>query len=144
MKGLGWSQLAGGKAASALLFLPVACCLLRLLSLACPTPAHPPTHACMPALCLPVCVSRWLQNSFDLLLLASAMREEGYLPPSLSLWAVENPMLAPVSRLAQKAAAGAEVVVTQPPLLFDRVARWMEEAAATRISDNVKVGVVCG
>lgn len=98
----------------------------------------------MPALCLPVCVSRWLQNSFDLLLLASAMREEGYLPPSLSLWAVENPMLAPVSRLAQKAAAGAEVVVTQPPLLFDRVARWMEEAAATRISDNVKVGVVCG
>lgn len=82
---------------------------------------------------------RWLQDSFDLLLLASAMREEGYLPPSLSLWAVENPMLAPVHRLAQKVDAGAEVVLTQPPLLWDRAARWAEQAAAARVSDNVKV-----
>ena len=77
---------------------------------------------------------------FDLLLLASAMREEGYLPASLSLWAVENPMLAPVQRLRQKADAGAEVVVTQPPLLWDRVQRWAEEADRQLVSRNVKVG----
>lgn len=83
---------------------------------------------------------RWLQTSFDLLLLASAMREEGYLPASLSLWAVENPMLAPVDRLQQKADAGAEVVLTQPPLLWDRTAAWAEQAAAQRVSEHVKVG----
>lgn len=83
--------------------------------------------------------SKWLQDSFDLLLLASAMREEGYLPPSLSLWAVENPMLAPVARLRQKADAGAEVVLTQPPLLWERTARWAEEADRSLLSSNVKV-----
>ncbi|EFN54450.1 hypothetical protein CHLNCDRAFT_135876 [Chlorella variabilis] len=82
---------------------------------------------------------RWLQDSFDLLLLASAMREEGYLPASLSLWAVENPMLAPVKRLRQKADAGAEVVVTQPALLWDRVQRWADEADRELVSHNVKV-----
>lgn len=82
---------------------------------------------------------RWLQNSFDLLLLASAMREEGYLPASLSLWAVENPMLAPVDRLQQKADAGAEVILTQPPLLWEPTAAWAEEAAARRVSEHVKV-----
>lgn len=91
---------------------------------------------------------RWLQDSFDLLLLASAMREEGYLPPTLSLWAVENPMLSPVERLRRKADAGAEVVITQPPLLWERTARWAEEAHRSRVSSNVKVcvlggGVVC-
>lgn len=68
------------------------------------------------------------------------MREEGYLPPSLSLWAVENPMLAPVARLRQKADAGAEVVLTQPPLLWERTARWAEEADRSLLSSNVKVG----
>lgn len=67
------------------------------------------------------------------------MREEGYLPASLSLWAVENPMLAPVKRLRQKADAGAEVVVTQPALLWDRVQRWADEADRELVSHNVKV-----
>ena len=72
--------------------------------------------------------------------MASAMREEGYLPPALSLWAVENPMLAPVGRLRRKAEAGAEVVLTQPLLLWDRSQRWAEEADAQLLSKNVKVG----
>ena len=96
-------------------------------------------QACHPR-SLPLPLDRWLQSSFDLLLLASAMREEGYLPAALSLWAVENPMLAPVDRLQQKADAGAEVVLTQPPLLWERTAAWAEEAAARRVSDHVKVG----
>ncbi|KAL4458173.1 hypothetical protein ABPG75_013038 [Micractinium tetrahymenae] len=83
--------------------------------------------------------SKWLQDSFDLLLLASAMREEGYLPPALSLWAVENPQLAPVARLRRKVDAGAEVVITQPPLLWERTARWAEEADRSLVSSNVKV-----
>ena len=97
-------------------------------SLCCSTPRHA-MH----------CRCRWLQDSFDLLLLASAMREEGYLPASVSLWAVENPMLAPVERLRQKVDAGAEVVVTQPPLLLDRVQRWAEEADRQLLSRHVKV-----
>ena len=100
-----------------------------------PLPQLPPS---CPACPVPTPARRWLQDSFDLLLLASAMREEGYLPAGLSLWAVENPMLAPVSRLQQKVDAGAEVVITQPPLLWDRAARWAEEAAAARISAHVK------
>lgn len=83
---------------------------------------------------------RWLQDSFDLLLMASAMREQGYLPPGLSLWAVENPMLAPTARLQQKVDAGAEVVVTQPPLLWERVQRWAEDADKQLVTRNAKVG----
>ncbi|KAI3435627.1 hypothetical protein D9Q98_001687 [Chlorella vulgaris] len=83
--------------------------------------------------------SRWLQDSFDLLLAASAMREQGHLPASLSLWAVENPMLAKVERLRRKVDAGADVVLTQPPLLWNRVQHWAEEADKQRISSNVKV-----
>ena len=104
-------------------------------------PALPAASPAAPPLALPpLLCRRLLQNSFDLLLLASAMREEGYLPASLSLWAVENPMLAPVQRLRQKVDAGAEVVVTQPPLLWDRVQRWAEEADRQLVSRNVKVG----
>lgn len=66
------------------------------------------------------------------------MRQQGQLPASLSLWAVENPMLAPVSRLAQKMDAGAEVVLTQPPLLWDRAQRWAEEADRQQLSSSVK------
>lgn len=84
---------------------------------------------------------RWLQDSFDLLLMASAMREQGYLPPGLSLWAVENPMLAPTARLQQKVDAGAEVVVTQPPLLWDRAQRWAEVADERLVTRNAKA---CG
>ncbi len=49
-------------------------------------------------------------------------------------------MLAPVARLRQKAEAGAEVVLTQPPLLWERTARWAEEAHSSLLSSNVKVG----
>ena len=82
---------------------------------------------------------RWLQTSFDLLQLAATMREQGYLPPSLSLWAVENPMMAPLGRLQQKLDAGAEVILTQPPLAWARAERWMQEADVRRLTDQAKV-----
>ena len=75
-------------------------------------------------------VGSLLWSSFDTLQLAGEMRERGELPASLSLWAVENPMLNPVSRLQRKAEAGAQVVLTQPPLLWARSARWVEESVA--------------
>lgn len=72
------------------------------------------------------------------------MREQGYLPPSLSLWAVENPMTTPVARLAQKIDAGAEVVLTQPPLAWERAERWVQEADALGLADQAKVSMgVC-
>ena len=115
-------------------------CLLASCSTPCNTPSAAPTPPCLAAREPRPLPRRWLQSSFDLLLLASAMREEGYLPATLSLWAVENPMLAPVERLQQKADAGAEVVLTQPPLLWERTAAWAEAAATARVSEHVKVG----
>lgn len=85
----------------------------------------------------PLC--RWLQTSFDLLQMASTMREQGYLPPSVSLWAVENPMQAPISRLQRKVEAGAEVILTQPPLVWGRAERWVQEADVARLTEQVKV-----
>lgn len=116
--------------------LPSPCAALTL--------SMPPLSTGLTPRCTLFPLARWLQNSFDLLLLASAMREEGYLPASLSLWAVENPMLAPVDRLQQKADAGAEVILTQPPLLWEPTAAWAEEAAARRVSEHVKVGAGWG
>jgi 5,10-methylenetetrahydrofolate reductase len=104
----------------------------------------PPTmYCCEPCTTppLPSTPRRWLQNSFDLLQLAGTMREQGYLPASLSLWAVDNPMAAPVARLQQKVDAGAEVVLTQPPLAWARAERWMQEADALRLTDQARVGV---
>lgn len=115
--------------------LPSPCFVLTL--------SLPPLSTALTHRCTLFPLARWLQNSFDLLLLASAMREEGYLPASLSLWAVENPMLAPVDRLQQKADAGAEVILTQPPLLWEATAAWAEQAAARRVSEHVKVGAGC-
>jgi hypothetical protein len=82
-----------------------------------------------------------LPSSFSMLKMASQLRQQGYLPASLSLWAVENPNVAPVDRLARKIAAGAEVIVTQPPFLWDTSTQWFEQAARLHLSDNVKIVV---
>lgn len=50
-------------------------------------------------------------------------------------------MLAPPSRLAAKAAAGAEVVLTQPPLLWDRSERWAHAAHDAGLTGQVRVVV---
>ena len=70
--------------------------------------------------------------------MAASLREHGYLPGSTSIWAVENPLVSPVERLQRKAEAGAEVVLTQPLLLGEHGARWVEEAHRLHITDHVK------
>lgn len=85
--------------------------------------------------------SRFLYSSFDSLHLAADMRAAGELPATLSLWAVENPLLNPVHRLRQKADAGAEVVLTQPPLLWEHAAAWVHAAAEAGISQQLKLVV---
>jgi len=70
-----------------------------------------------------------LPSSLDTLAIAGEMRANGSLPSSLSLWAVENPLLErDASRLLRKIDAGAEVVVTQPPLNWEAFDRWAEDA----------------
>eukprot|EP00887_Chlorella_sp_A99_P006191 scaffold3.g6191.t1 len=86
-------------------------------------------------------VSHFLSSSFDILRLASEMRAAGELPSTLSLWAVENPALNPVVRLAAKADAGAQVVVTQPLLLWERGRAWAEAAAAAGLTQRVRLVV---
>lgn len=68
----------------------------------------------------------------DALRMAEVMIKSGQLPPNLSLWSVSNPMAANTSReldrLEQKIAAGARVILLQPPLLWDRWEHWLDEA----------------
>ncbi len=82
---------------------------------------------------------RFFLDSFDLLRIATSMRAQGHLPASLALWAVENPMVNPVERLARKADVGAEVVLTQPPLLNRASERWFEDAHKRGLHKQLKV-----
>lgn len=51
------------------------------------------------------------------------------LPPGLALWAVANPVTEKdAARSAAKAAAGAEALLTQPPLDWDAFERWLADA----------------
>ena len=81
--------------------------------------------------------------------MAAALQAQGALPSSLTLWAAENPLVNDASRVSLKVHAGvkscclalsavhralltlqvdagAQVIVTQPPLLWDRFAAWHE------------------
>jgi len=51
------------------------------------------------------------------------------LPPGLALWAVANPVTErDAARAAAKAAAGAEALLTQPPLDWGAFERWLADA----------------
>ena len=90
-----------------------------------------------PARQLPLAASL-LPNSVALLQAGVRMREAGELPAALSLWAVENPAH-PLESLELKAAAGAEVVLTQPPFLRERSQAWFEGALAAGLSTRVHI-----
>jgi hypothetical protein len=72
---------------------------------------------------------------------AKQMQEEGHLPLSLGLWCCANPMMLSneAMRLAEKIDAGATVVLTQPPLLFDRFEKFMHEARDLGIPERCRV-----
>lgn len=92
--------------------------------------SHPARH-------LPF-ADRLLQNSVVMLRDALTMRQQGMLPPELSLWAVENPG-DQLHRLLRKADAGAEVVLTQPPFFAARSLRWFEDAAQAGVGDSLRI-----
>ena len=82
----------------------------------------------------------WLlpQNSFRIL------RTIRRAFPDQPLWAVENPILpgpaARARRMQRKVAAGAEVILTQPPFLWGRFTRWLAEVERL----GVTVPIICG
>jgi hypothetical protein len=72
---------------------------------------------------------RLLPGSLSLLRTASALRSSGAIPAATSLWAVANPVTErDASRLAEKIDAGAEAVLTQPPLDWPAFERWWADA----------------
>jgi len=90
-------------------------------ALLCVSGSHPLRR--LPAL------ASFLPSSQDTLAIASALRRDGDLPSSLQLWAVTNPLIeADATRLERKVEAGAEVVLTQPPLDWPSFERWLEDA----------------
>lgn len=86
---------------------------------------------------------RWMTNSLQTLKLAHELRLAGDLPTDVSFWAVENPLIHSTDRLKQKIAAGAEVIVTQPPLLWDRFEAWMNKVQQQNLLGETKLIVGC-
>jgi len=83
--------------------------------------------------------SRWLQSSFSILRQAADLKQKGKLPVDLSLWAVENPLVNPPRRLEEKLAAGAEVIVTQPPLVWSVFESWYNDIHRSGLTNDVDV-----
>ncbi|KAK9821226.1 hypothetical protein WJX81_003530 [Elliptochloris bilobata] len=68
-----------------------------------------------------------LPDALHSLRAAAAMRTAGQLPLSLSLWAVANPLTEGAPFAAAKVDNGAEVIVTQPPLVWPLFEAWLDE-----------------
>ncbi|KAF6260457.1 hypothetical protein COO60DRAFT_891899 [Scenedesmus sp. NREL 46B-D3] len=74
-------------------------------------------------------LQQFLPGSVAMLRQASQLKQCGVLPQQLALWAVANPVMEPDASYAeQKIAAGAEVILTQPPLDWAKFVAWMEDA----------------
>ena len=83
----------------------------------------------------------FLASSFDLLRAAAELRAGGELPADTGLWAVENPLRArgSAARLERKLEAGAETVVTQPPLLPGRFESWWGDLLSRGLHRDARV-----
>eukprot|EP00898_Chlorokybus_atmophyticus_P001422 jgi/Chlat1/2280/Chrsp17S02581 len=91
-------------------------------------------------------------NSVRALTIASGMRARGDIDPHLMLWATANPLKAAgtgraniaknVDWLRRKVDAGAEAILTQPPLLWDEFERWWE--AVTHAGLHRHTSIVAG
>ena len=85
-------------------------------------------------------------DAFRTLELVRRLRESGQLPEGLPVWAVENPLVgrveARVDRLARKIDAGAEAILLQPPLLWERHEAWWDRVHARGLTSTpLVVGV---
>lgn len=85
--------------------------------------------------------SRVLQSSFSVLRTAVDMKRQGHLPESLALWAVENPLTNAAGRLQDKVAAGATVIITQPPLVWDKFENWYHDVYRSGVTEEVDIVV---
>ncbi|KAG1671159.1 hypothetical protein FOA52_005413 [Chlamydomonas sp. UWO 241] len=88
-------------------------------------------------------VKSLLHTSIDALKLASELRAKGDIPEATQLWCVANPNTErDASLLEAKIAAGATVVLTQPPLDFEAFEAWMGDARARGLTSKARV--LCG
>ncbi|CAM9641319.1 unnamed protein product, partial [Ascophyllum nodosum] len=87
-----------------------------------------------PARRLPI-LGRSYPDVYDALRLATSMRKRGLLPKSLALWAVANPVAdadeAGVERVRRKVDLGVDVIITQPPLVWEPFERWLRGVNAS-------------
>jgi 5,10-methylenetetrahydrofolate reductase len=81
-----------------------------------------------------------LPSSITMLQTAAGLRAAGAIPGSTSLWAVANPVTEPdASRTEAKVEAGAEVVLTQPPLDWGAFERWWADAERRGLPGAAKI-----
>ena len=59
---------------------------------------------------------------------ACRLRAAGAIHPDTALWCVANPLTESADRAAAKADAGADALLTQPPLDWAAWERWYAEA----------------
>jgi 5,10-methylenetetrahydrofolate reductase len=118
--------------------------LRQLVASACSGPA--PAGALLmvsgshPFRSLPLVRGLLQHDSTWLLQQASAMRATGEVPGGTQLWAVGNPVMEPgAARLERKVAAGAQVVLTQPPLDWPAFERWMRDAEARGLASAARL-----
>ena len=85
---------------------------------------------------------RFLPGSVSLLRAAARLRAGGAIPAATSLWAVANPVTErDASRLEAKVAAGAEAVLTQPPLDWPAFEAWWADVARRGLERRAKIMV---
>ncbi|KAK9813420.1 hypothetical protein WJX73_007587 [Symbiochloris irregularis] len=81
----------------------------------------------------------WPADSFEMLRMAHALRDAGSIPKQTGIWAVENPLVSSPARLKQKIDAGAEAVLTQPPLLWPLFETWMEDVVRQNLTSQTRL-----
>ncbi len=118
--------------------------LRQLVASACGGPA--PARALLmvsgshPLRSLPLASGLLRHDSAWLLREAAAMRAAGDIGAATQLWAVANPVTEPsAARLERKVEAGAQVVLTQPPLDWPAFERWMGDAEARGLASAARL-----
>lgn len=86
---------------------------------------------------------RMMNSSFDILELIKKMKREGRIPEDLPIYAVADPYQGTiqdsVDRLQAKIDAGAEMIFTQPPLVWNEFKLWWNEIERRGLSRRVPI-----
>ncbi|PIQ85605.1 MAG: hypothetical protein COV74_07855 [Candidatus Omnitrophica bacterium CG11_big_fil_rev_8_21_14_0_20_45_26] len=87
----------------------------------------------------------WLlpMNSFKILRMVKKMKQAGIIPKDFLIMGVENPLIGDpvtqVDRLEEKIEAGAEAIMTQPPLLWHQFEAWWREVEKRGLNRRVPI-----